>query len=85
MVWARSRGMTMWGDDDFYGSAEKLQTISGERFWVGTARLVQVHERWALAPLRDFDLSDLVSSLNPNRSFATSTILWPNKARGTGK
>jgi hypothetical protein len=33
-VWARSRGMTRWGDDDdFYGSPEKLQTISGERFW----------------------------------------------------
>ena len=36
-VWARSRGMTRWGDDDFYGSPEKLQTISGERFlgWDG--------------------------------------------------
>jgi repressor of RNA polymerase III transcription MAF1 len=24
--------MTRWGDDDFYGSAGKLQRISGERF-----------------------------------------------------
>src|SRR5216684_7866364 len=36
-VWARSQGMTRWGDDDVYGSAGKLQTISGERFfsWEG--------------------------------------------------
>ena len=35
-VWARSRGMTRWGDDDIYGSPEKLHTIS-ERFlgWDG--------------------------------------------------
>jgi hypothetical protein len=71
MVWARSRGMTRWGDDDFYGSPEKLQT----------ARLLQVHERWALVPLRDFDLLDLVSSLNPNRSFATLIVLWPDKSK----
>ena len=36
------------------------------------AQLVQVHERWALAQLRD--LSDLVSSLNLNRSSATLTV-----------
>ncbi|KAH9013517.1 Maf1 regulator-domain-containing protein [Lactarius hengduanensis] len=36
-VWARSRGMTRWGDDDLHGSPGKLQTISGERFlgWEG--------------------------------------------------
>jgi hypothetical protein len=40
-------------------------------------RLVQVHERWALVPLRD--LSDLVSSLNPNSPSVTLTVLWPDK------
>lgn len=36
-VWARSRGMTRWGDEDLYGSPGKLQTLSGERFfaWEG--------------------------------------------------
>jgi hypothetical protein len=38
---------------------------------------VQVHERWALAQLRD--LSDSVSPLNPNRSSATLTVFWPDK------
>jgi len=38
-VWARSKGMTRWGDEDLYGSPEKLQTLSGERFfgWKGAA------------------------------------------------
>jgi hypothetical protein len=36
-VWARSRGMTRWGDEDLYGSPEKLRTLPGERFfgWEG--------------------------------------------------
>jgi hypothetical protein len=36
-VWAHSRGMSRWGDEDLYGSPGKLQTISGERFlgWEG--------------------------------------------------
>ena len=36
-VWAHSRAMSRWGDEDVYGSPGKLQTISGERFlgWEG--------------------------------------------------
>lgn len=43
------------------------------------ALLVQVHGRWALAPLRD--LSDLVSSLNPKHSSAnTHRTFLPDQA-----
>ncbi|SRR5216684_3445757 len=46
-VWARSRGMTRW-DDDVYGSAGKLQTISGERLlgWDGAVGA----GAWAMGP-----------------------------------
>ncbi len=42
---------------------------------------MRVHERWALAPLRD--LSDLVSLLKPNHSSATLTGLLGKAASFT--